>query len=294
MSNYYAHVDESGIKSGVTTMKEIFSLKNKNIVLTGAAGFFGRTFADGLLSAEAEKLIMIDINGNELEKLHKKLSDTYGSERIDSYVLDQNDHQAASEIYSEINKNNLIHGLVNNAFAFSENTGFNSQAGRLEHATYEQLKSSFDSGIYWAIQATQAFGLQMKDSGLGSVVNVCSMYAVVVPSPKLYEDTEKFNPPGYSMAKAGLLQFTRYSASFLSPHVRVNAISPGAIPNLGADSYNAITNNDPVLKRLHEKILLERMGTPHDLIGSVVFLLSDASSYITGQNIVIDGGLTVT
>jgi len=275
-------------------MNNSFSLENKNIILTGAAGFFGRTFARGLLGAGVKKLVIIDIHTEALTALAHELKGTYGDERVVSHVLDQNNHERTAEIYKDINASMIVHGLVNNAFSFSEDTGFNSPLGRLENATYDQLKSSFDSGIYWAIQATQAFGTSMREQGGGAIVNVCSMYAVVVPSPKLYEDTEKFNPPGYSMAKAGLLQFTRYSASFLSPMVRVNAISPGAIPNLGADSYNAITNNDPVLKRLNEKILLERMGTPEDLIGSVVFLLADASSYITGQNIIIDGGLVIT
>lgn len=274
-------------------MHSRFSLEDKNIILTGASGFFGRAFAKGLLEQDARKVVLIDINADLLQSFAQELKNEYGGDRVATYVLDQNNHTQASQIYGEINDTLEIHGLVNNAFNFSKDTGFNSDDGRLENATYEQLKTSFDSGIYWAIQATQAFAKNLKERS-GSIVNVCSMYAVVVPGPKLYEGTTKFNPPGYSMAKAGLLQFTKYSAAFLSPRIRVNAISPGAIPNLGADSYNAITSNDPVLRRLHEKILLERMGTPDDLIGPIIFLLADSSSYITGQNIIIDGGLTVT
>ena len=273
--------------------KNIFSLTGKNIVVTGAAGFFGCVFARGLLAAGAKKVILVDIVAPKLQEIADSLREEYGEESVVQYVLDQNDHIRTKEVFDDINKSGEVHGLVNNAFSFSEETGFNTKKGKLESATYEQLKSSFDSGVYWAIQATQAFGSLMQKQG-GSIVNVCSMYAVVVPNPSLYEGTEKFNPPGYSMSKAALLHFTKYSASFMSPNVRVNAISPGAIPNLGADTYNAITSSDPVLVRLHEKILLKRMGTPEDLIGAVIYLLSDASSYVTGQNIIIDGGLVIT
>ena len=98
------------------------------------------------------------------------------------------------------------------------------------------------------------------------------------------------------VAAHGLLQFTRYAASFLSPEVRVNALSPGAIPNTDTESGrpNAIKGASPVLDRLQKKILLKRMGHPKDLVGGLGYLASDASGYMTGQNLVIDGGLTVT
>ncbi len=272
---------------------KLFSLSGKRVVLTGAAGFFGRVFAEGLVSAGAT-VELIDISEDSLKNLSNDLTNTFGDECVRYHILDQDDHNKSREVFKSIIENGHVDGLVNNSFSFSPETGFNSPEGRLSTATYEHMKRSFDSGIYWAFQATQIFGENMKSQSGGSIVNVCSMYAVVVPSPDLYEGTEKFNPPGYSMSKGGLLQFTKYSASFLSPKVRVNAISPGAIPNLGGDSYNAITGNDPVLQRLHKKILLKRMGTPNDLVGSVIMLLAEGSSYITGQNIVIDGGLTVT
>jgi len=249
---------------------ELFSLKGKTAVLTGAGGFFGAYFTQALLEFGA-KVILVD--------------------KID---VDLYDRKATQECYEKIlSQEGRVDILINNAFDFSVKTGFNTEAGNLENATFEQLLASFESGIYWAIQATQAFGYAMKKQNSGSIINICTMYSVVVPSPDLYEGTDKFNPPGYSMAKAGLLQFTKYAASFLSPEVRVNAISPGAIPNTESQSPNAITENNPVLERLSKKILLKRMGHPSDLTGALIFLASDASSYITGQNIIIDGGFTV-
>ncbi len=267
---------------------ELFSLKGKIAVLTGAGGFFGAYFTRALLEFGA-RVILVERSLEHLNFFSERFEDRYVSHFVDLY-----DRKATQGCYEKIlSQEDRVDILINNAFDFSQKTGFNTPAGKLENAAFEQLQACFESGIYWAVQATQTFGYAMKKQGNGSIINICSMYAVVVPSSDLYEGTDKFNPPGYSMAKAGLLQFTRYSASFLSPEIRVNAISPGAIPNIESQSPNAITENNPVLERLKRKILLKRVGHPKDLIGALVFLASDASSYITGQNIIIDGGLTV-
>ncbi len=273
-------------------MEKTFSLKDKKILLSGVSGFFGPYFAEALLNTGAQIIsIGKNISSDFKDKFKKEIED----KRLYIYEADYYNERETISLYEKLKSE---HGdfdvLINNAFDFSLRTGFNDPSGKLENSTYEQLRASFESGIYWAIRATKHFGFPMKEKGKGSIINICSMYGVIVPSPDLYEGTEKFNPPGYSMAKAGLLQFTKYSASFLSPEVRVNAISPGAIPNTGNDTYNAINDSDLVLKRLHQKILLKRMGHPTDLTGGLVFLASDASSYITGQNIIIDGGFTVT
>lgn len=265
-----------------------FSLENKTVVLTGAGGFFGRYFTRAFLE-EGARVILIDISMEGMEEYLKEHKDYY-----ELFFVDLYDRKAAQECYEKIISANRVDVLVNNAFDFGKRTGFNTQDGKLENATYEQFLASFESGAYWAIQATQTLGFAMKNWGSGSVVNISSMYAISVPPPNLYEGTDRFNPPGYSMAKAGLLQFTKYAASFLSPEVRVNAISPGAIPNLEKKTHNSISDKDPVLQKLSRKILLQRMGHPRDLIGGLIYLVSDASSYVTGQNIVIDGGFTIT
>ena len=134
----------------------------------------------------------------------------------------------------------------------------------------------------------------MKKAGSGNIINICSMYGVVVPSPHLYRNTRKFNPPGYSMAKAGLFQFTKYTASFFGPEVRANAISPGSFPNTEMTGPNAVGADDKnFLDRLAERTLLGRPGHARELVGPLIFLASDASSYVTGANIVVDGGWTV-
>lgn len=269
----------------------LFKLDGKTALLTGAAGFFGSYFAKVLLEYGA-RVVLIDKDFGKLNILCNELSSKYPTDRIKFYAVDQYS-KYAEHTFRQIEEDENIDILINNAFDFSERTGFNTPTGQLEYASYEQLSAAFQSGVYWSILTTQIFGLAMKSRGSGSIINICSMYSVIVPSPDLYQDTEKFNPPGYSMTKAGLMQFTRYAASFLGPEVRVNALSPGAIPNTEIGGDNAIEENHLVLERLKAKTILKKMGHPTDLIGAIIFLASDASSYMTGQNIIIDGGLTV-
>ena len=122
----------------------------------------------------------------------------------------------------------------------------------------------------------------------GSIVNVSSMYGMVSPQPSLYAEHERFhNPPGYGAAKAGLLQFTRYAATHLAAKgIRVNALSPGAFPS------PQVQRSEGFVRALEQRVPLGRIGQPEELGGAVVFLLSDASSYMTGHNLVVDGGWT--
>lgn len=250
----------------------MFRLDGKTAVLSGAAGFFGPYFRIALLEAGAK---VIEIGRNA------------------EYDANYYNDAATRACYARILSDHTVDVLVNNAFDFSAKTGFNTPEGRLEQMTAEQFAASMESGAYWAARATQVFGGAMRKRGAGVIINICSMYALVVPPPELYEGTDTFNPPGYSASKAALLQLTRYSAAWLGPQVRVNAISPGAIPNLETKTFNAPAADNPVLERLRAKTILKRMGHPKDLVGALVFLASDASSSITGQNIVVDGGLTV-
>ena len=133
----------------------------------------------------------------------------------------------------------------------------------------------------------------MKRQGRGSIINVATMYAIVAPDPHLYEGTRFLNPPGYSAAKAGMLAFTRYVASFWgSSGVRANAILPGAFSNTEEASGNSVDPDDPFILRLSERTCVGRPGRPQELAGALLFLASDASSYVTGHALVVDGGWT--
>jgi gluconate 5-dehydrogenase len=184
--------------------------------------------------------------------------------------------------------------VVNNAHELGAGTGFNVPDGTLEHGTAEQWMKNLTGGVYWAVQTTQKLGAVMKAQGRGSIVNISTMYALVAPRPQLYAGTEFVNPPGYSASKAALLSFTRYTASFWgSCGVRANAILPGPFSNTeDLQGENAVAADNPFLDRLKGYTCLGRVGRPHELSGALLFLASEASSFMTGQAIVVDGGWT--
>jgi gluconate 5-dehydrogenase len=133
----------------------------------------------------------------------------------------------------------------------------------------------------------------MKAQNGGSIINICTMYAVVAPSPDLYEGTDFLNPPGYSASKAAMLGFTRYVASYWGKYsVRANAILPGPFSNTDYAGANSVQPDSPFIERLKSRTCLKRVGRPHELAGALLFLASDASSFMTGQPVIVDGGWT--
>lgn len=271
----------------------LFSVKDKNIIITGATGYFGKIFTECLLSFDANVIILAK-NEIKLNKLISKLSENYDINKIDSYVIDlynTTDYKKCLE--SILNKYICIDVLINNAYDFSVSTGFNDNSGRIENISKDQWMLSMESGVYWSALSTQIIGKNMKQYMKGSIINICSMYGIVSPDPYLYEDVDVFNPPSYGASKAALSALTRYTASFYGKYnIRCNSISPGAFPNIDNDSYNSI-DDDKFFQKLSNKTVLGRHGNPNDLRGIIVFLSSDASSYITGQSIVVDGGWTI-
>ena len=270
----------------------LFSLEGRTALLTGATGFFGRTFARTLLTNGA-RLIALG-RSDRLEDLSAEWTRDFGAERVRSCRVDMYDLAAFSAALDEIAAQEEVDVLVNNAYELGPNTGFNTSDGTLEMATFEQWTRHFTSGIYWPALTVQKLGPGMKARGRGSIVNISTMYAVVAPDPRLYDGTKFLNPPGYSAAKAGTLAFTRYVASFWGAHgVRANAILPGPFSNTEEVGSNSVDASDPFLARLAARTCLGRPGRPQELAGALLFLSSDASTYVTGHALVVDGGWTV-
>jgi NAD(P)-dependent dehydrogenase (short-subunit alcohol dehydrogenase family) len=271
----------------------LFSLEGKTAVLTGAGGFLGRTFARALLENGA-RLIALG-RSERIDGEAAKWAAEFGPDKVHAYRVDMYDVKALERVLDELTT--LPYGpdiLVNNAHELGPKTGFNSDTGTLEAAPMEQWMRHWSGGVYWPALAVQKLGPVMKAKGGGSIINIATMYAVVAPSPRLYEGTNFSNPPGYSAAKAAMLAFTRYVASFWGVHrIRANAILPGPFSNTEEAGSNSVQSGDPFLQRLADRTCLGRVGRPAELAGALVFLASDASSYVTGHALAVDGGWTI-
>jgi NAD(P)-dependent dehydrogenase (short-subunit alcohol dehydrogenase family) len=272
--------------------ESLFSLEGKTAVLTGASGFLGRTFALALL-ANGARVVALGRSERLLTEAEGWAKE-FGSDKVSVKQVDMYDTAALNAVCDEIAKEDAVDVLINNAHELGAATGFNVPEGSLENSTFDQWQRNLQGGVYWAVQTTQRLGVTMKERGHGSIVNIATMYATVAPRPQLYEGTTSMNPPGYSASKAALAAFTRYTASFWGREgVRANCISPGPFSNTeDVAGQNSVAEDSPFVKKLKGYTVLDRIGRPSELCGALLFLASDASSYVTGQNIMVDGGWT--
>ncbi len=275
------------------SLNSLFSLEGKTAVLTGASGFLGRTFALALL-ANGARVVALG-RSERLQTEAKAWANEFGEDKISVKQIDMYDTAALNDLCDAIAADEkTIDILINNAHELGASTGFNVPEGSLEQASFEHWMKNLQGGVYWAVQTTQRLGVRMKEAQRGSIVNIATMYATVAPRPQLYEGTSSLNPPGYSASKAALAAFTRYTASFWGTSgVRANCISPGPFSNTeDVGGQNAVTEDSPFVTKLKGYTVLNRIGRPIELCGALLFLASDASTYVTGQNLIVDGGWT--
>jgi NAD(P)-dependent dehydrogenase (short-subunit alcohol dehydrogenase family) len=281
------------LSSDPLSIRELFSVADKTVVLTGASGFLGRTFVKALLTNGA-RVVALGRSERLLREAEGWARD-FGSSKISIHRVDMYNIPELAEVLDRIvGEERSIDALVNNAHELGPGTGFNVPEGTLESATLDVWIRNLTGGVYWAALTTQKVGEKMKQQRSGSIINISTMYALVAPRPQLYAGTNFINPPGYSASKAALLSFTRYVASFWGSFgIRANAILPGPFSNTeDVGGANAVQENDPFLSRLKSYTCIGRVGKPNELAGALLFLASDASSFMTGQSITIDGGWT--
>jgi NAD(P)-dependent dehydrogenase (short-subunit alcohol dehydrogenase family) len=260
-----------------------FRLDGRVAFLSGATGHLGRPLAEALAGAGAH--VILNARSREaLERLASSL--VAGGSEASIACFDVTDQAAAREhIASIAEKHGRLDVLVNSASS--------GRTGTIESATAEDFDQLYHVNVAAAFRLVQFALPLLKESarrtpGGASVVNIASMYGSVSSDPSIYGTSGANNPPYYATAKAGLIQLTRYLACHLAAdRIRVNCISPGPFP---AARY---LEQDPAfLNRLVEKVPMKRTGDPREIQGPLLFLTSDASSFVTGVNLPVDGGWT--
>ena len=241
-------------------------LEKKIIIITGGNGLLGSAIIEKLI-VDGAFVINLDINHKTNESLSNIECDITNQESVNN------------SLNLIINKYEKIDGLVNNAYPRTQDWG-----NKFEDIKLDSWKKNIDWQLNSYFYMSQQVAGQMAKQKSGSIINIASIYGVIGPDFTVYDGTNMTMPAGYAAIKGGLINLTRYMASYFGPHkVRVNTVSPGGIFD---------NQNISFVENYEKKVPLRRMGLPEDITPSVSFLLSDESKYITGQNLIVDGGWT--
>ena len=259
-------------------MTSTFDLSGKRILLVGATGVLGRAFARAIADAGA-RLTLADLDTTPVAALAAELG-------ASSHAIDVTDEASVTAaVAAAVAAAGGLDGVVANAAITSESLLADGDGfPPFEDYPLATWRRTLDVGLTGAFLVAREAGRAIRDSGGGSVVLTSSIYGVVGPDHRLYKDQPFQSFPGYSASKAGLIGLARWLATWWGADgIRVNTLSPGGVANHQSAEF---------LARYADRTPMGRMAAPDDIVGALLFLLSDASAYCTGQNLVIDGGLT--
>lgn len=257
-----------------------FDLTKKIILLTGGYGYLGAAAAESLVY-HGGTVYVLGRTANKFDEAFKGHSEL-GKKLIFQHCDVSSTSSIKEAFESIISKEGSIDVLINNAFYLEGQHPLTM--------TDDQWNTGIDGTLNSVFRCIREVIPHIKKSESPRIINVSSMYGVNAPDFDVYVDfPESLNPPHYGAAKAGVIQLSKYYASYLGEEgITVNTVTPGPYPS------DAVQKKGKFVELLAEKTLLKRIGKPEDLAGAFVFLASDASAYITGQNIIVDGGWTTS
>jgi NAD(P)-dependent dehydrogenase (short-subunit alcohol dehydrogenase family) len=264
---------------------ELFSLKNKVAIVTGALGLIGKEHCKALSEAGAN-VIVADINEVKCEKFAKSLQT-----KSLGFELDVTNPDSIKKLRDEtLNQFEHIDVLVNNAAIndMFEDPKAATEQSKFENYPLELWQKSVDVNLTGVFLCSQILGTEMTKQKNGSIINIASTYGINAPDQSLYIKKDGaqsfFKPPAYSATKGAVIMFTKYLAAYWGKDgVRVNTLTPGGVEN---------NQDEFFIEKYSSKTPLGRMAKPADYKGALIFLASDASSYMTGANLIVDGGWT--
>lgn len=255
-------------------------LNSKVIVITGGAGLLGQTFSEAVLKNNGIPVIADSDEQKGLE-VTTKLKERFSSGTVEFKLLDINSKDSILRLMDYLEKKyNRIDALVNNAYPRNKNYG-----RKLEDVDYADFCENLNINLGGYFLTSQQFINFFCNQGYGNIVNISSIYGVIAPRFEIYNNTTMTMPVEYAVIKSGLLHLTKYMSKYLKgKNIRVNSITPGGIKDKQPDSF---------LEEYNSHCLNKGMLLPDDISGTLMFLLSDYSKYINGQNIIVDDGFTL-
>lgn len=252
-----------------------FDLTGKVIIITGGYGYLGKSIVNHLVYYNAT----VVVGARDIRKFNQafELNDKIIFQEID--VADEESIKTGfTAVYKRFKK---IDALINNAFYLSGSSP--------EEMTLADFNNGIDGTLSSVFRCVKSIIPYFKNKQSSKIINVSSMYGVQAPDFSVYNDSPQYlNPPHYGVAKAGVVQLTKYYASYLGKYnINVNTVTPGPFPS------DKVQKDVDFMNKLKNKTVLDRIGFPEDLAGIFTFLVSDAANFVTGQNFIIDGGWTI-
>jgi NAD(P)-dependent dehydrogenase (short-subunit alcohol dehydrogenase family) len=263
----------------VATLRELSNLKGRQALITGAAGGLGQIFAETLAELGAD-LILVDLHGTDLDDLADRLIKSWGIDIKNVYCDLENQDQRLALIKQVASFKSGLNILVNNA-ALVGASDLEGWSVPFEDQSIDTWRRATEINLTAVFDLCQGLLPLMKNATGANIVNIASIYGSYGPDWSLYKDTEMGNPAAYAATKGGLIQFTRWLATTISPAVRVNAISPGGVLRDQPKSFQ---------NRYESKVPMARMASEQDFKGALAFLSTDLSAYVTGHILEVNGG----
>ncbi|MDP3245028.1 MAG: SDR family oxidoreductase [bacterium] len=262
-------------------LKDLMNLEGRVAAITGGAGHLGLAIAESFAELGAS-VVLLDKNDTEAQEQAKKIGNIYNA-RVSAFGLDLVDEIQLRNIPNKVIEQSGRLDILVHCAALVGTSDLPGWAVPFEQQNIDTWRKALEVNLTAVFALTQVCAPALKKSGHGSVITIGSLYGMVGPQMQLYDGMQLGNPAAYSASKGGLLQLTRWLATVLAPKVRVNIITMGGVFR---------NHVDPFLSRYIERTPMKRMATEEDIKGAAAYLASDLSAYVTGQNVVVDGGWT--
>ena len=264
------------------SLRDLGDLSGRVALITGGTGHVGSVIADALAEAGAA-IAVLDLDPDSCASTTRSLRERYGVSVLPLAIDLENEaavRQAPLTVTGQLGQLDILIHCAALVGTSSDLPGWTTPLEQQHSATWRR---ALEVNLTSVFVLTQAAAPLLAVSGRGSVITVGSLYAMVGPDMRLYDGTSMGNPAAYAASKGGVLELTRWFATVLAPEIRVNCVSPGGVWRNQPEAFQ---------RRFMDRTPLRRMATEEDLKGAFAYLASDLSSYVTGQNLVVDGGWT--